>query len=329
MATMMEERIEEVFETGPQAEVSVENVRGPITVEGWDEPRVRLDARRRGERARIVYQHEGARVEVRTEIEPRERSLWGWTGRDNQTEVSYYLQVPRASQVRIRNVSGPIRVSGIQGTVEAKSVDGQIQLAEVTGDVRAEATNGALELTALSGRAQAFTTNGSIVLRDSRLEMVTAETINGSIRLDPLSAGSDVRTRTVNGELVLHVPDGVQANVEASGVMLHTHIGVDHQSQSTGRSSWRGSVGHGQTGAQVSYSTVNGRLTVTGPSGQTPAASPAPAPTAWTAAEPSPAPTPAPTPTPAAPQDTMSILAAVDRGELTVEQALALMKGKA
>ena len=323
MATMMEERIEEVFETGPQADVSVENVRGSITVEGWDEPRVRLEARRRGERARIVYQHEGNRVEVRTEIEPRERSLWGWTGRDNQTEVSYHLQVPAASQVRIRNVSGPIHVSGIQGTVEAKSVDGQIQLANVAGDVRAEATNGALELTTISGRAQAFTTNGSIVLRDSQLEMVTAETINGSIRLDPLSAGSDVRTRTVNGELFLHVPDGVQANLEASGVMLHTHIGIDHQSQSTGRTAWRGSVGHGQSGAQVSYSTVNGRLTVSGAGGQTPTDSPAPM--AWTAAEAPPTPTPAP----AAPQDTMSILAAVDRGEITVERALALMKGQA
>ena len=40
---MMEERIEQEFETGPQAEVRVENVNGSVTVEGWDEAHIRAE----------------------------------------------------------------------------------------------------------------------------------------------------------------------------------------------------------------------------------------------------------------------------------------------
>ncbi|MCW5850890.1 MAG: DUF4097 family beta strand repeat protein [Anaerolineae bacterium] len=332
---MMEERIEQSFETGPQAEVSVENVNGPVTVEGWDEARVYLDARRRGERARVVFHHEGARVEVRTEIEPRDGGLMSWWGRGETAEVEYTLRVPRDTRLRLRNVHGPLRAANFRGALEAKSVDGAVQVFQVLGELRAEATNGSVELTGVQGQAQAYTTNGSITLRDGQLDSVIAETVNGSIHVDPLSAGCAVRARTVNGELNLNVPNGVAAELEASGVMLRTSMNISHQSYTSGRTAWRGRVGSGEPNAQVSFSTVNGHVRVNGRQGTAPAltAGETAAPTplsaeggeggtaAWGAAT--------PTAAPAAsdqPRDVMGILQAIERGDVSVEQGLDMMK---
>lgn len=334
---MMEERIEQSFETGPQAEVTVENVNGPVTVEGWDEARVYLDARRRGERARVVFHHEGTRVEIRTEIEPREGGFMSWWGRGETAEVEYTLRVPRDTRLHLRNVHGPLRAANFRGALEAKSVDGPVQVFQVLGELRAEATNGSVELTGVQGQAQAYTTNGSITLRDSQVDSIVAETVNGSIHLDPLSAGCAVRARTVNGELSLTVPDGVAAELEASGVMLRTTMGIAHQSYTSGRTAWRGRVGSGEPNAQVSFSTVNGHVRVTGAQSgvPTPAESQAPA-TATLASERREAPMPvaeqaastptAPTAAPDQPRDVMSILQAIERGDVSVEQGLEMMK---
>ncbi len=333
-ANMMEERIEQEFETGPQAEVTVENVNGPITVEGWDEARVHLDARRRGERARVIFHHEGPRVEVRTEIEPRDRGLTGWWGREEPAEVEYTLRVPRDTRLKLRNVHGPLRAAAFRGTLEAKSVDGPVQVFQVLGEVRAEATNGSVELTEVQGQAQAFTTNGSITLRQAQVNSVVAETVNGSIRIEPLTVGCAVRARTVNGELTLSVPDGVAADLEANGVMLRTSMDISHQSTTASRTTWRGRVGSGEPSARVSFSTVNGHVRVTGPQGEVPAAvGQAPA-LATVAAEwregSAPASEQAPMPTAVAaadrPRDVMGILQAIERGDVSVEQGLEMMK---
>ena len=333
---MMEERIEQEFDTGPQAEVSVENVNGPVTVEGWDEARVHLEARRRGERARVVFTHEGARVEVRTEIEPRDRGLMGWWGREEPAEVEYTLRVPRDTRLTLRNVHGPLRAASFRGALEAKSVDGPVQVFQVLGETRAEATNGSVELTQVQGQAQAFTTNGSVTLRDCQVNSVVAETVNGSIRIEPLSAGCAVRARTVNGELTLNVPDGVAAELEANGVMLRTTMGIAHQSYTSGRTAWRGRVGSGKPSAQVSFSTVNGHVRVNGSpeaapalgSGETVAATLATAGGSEDRSAPVSEPAAAPAAAAAAPQprDVMSILQAIERGDVSVEQGLDMMK---
>ncbi len=344
---MMEERIEETFETGPQAEVSVENVRGAVTVTAWDEARVHVVARRRGERARVIVTGDGPRVTARTEIEPRDKGIAAWFSREEPAEVEYDVRVPRGSQVWLKTVSGSIRVSGVQNTVEATSVDGSVMGADLRGVVRAQATNGTVELTNVTGQAQAYTTNGTVALRGGHLDDITAETVNGAIIVDPLNAGSEVRARTVNGELRLSVPPAVAVDLDASGVMLRAQIDGPSQPYETSRTAWRGTIGQGQPNARVSYRTVNGRVQVNGRGavgqGAGQAAGEMPQPTPPTFPTPPTPPTPpappsaeagapasptvaASAPAAEAPRDVMSILAAIERGELKVEDALELMK---
>ncbi len=322
---MSEEWIEQVFETGPQAEVSIENVHGEITVEAWDEPRVHVTARRQGERARVVMWGEGNRVEARTEIEPRQDGGWGWFNREQPPRVDYVVRAPRETHTRLRTVSGPVRVTGVRGQLDVSSVDGAVELRDVEGDIYAQATNGAVFGANLAGAVQAQATNGSITVEAERLASVRAETVNGTIAIEGLNVGCQIEARTVNGTLALSLPDGVQAAVDASGLSLGVSLAVAHGAESQGRAAWRGTVGQGQPGASVTYRTINGRLQVTrtGAEAQPPVAAQTPLPVAEASAMAG-----TQTAAPVAPQSVKDILNAIERGEMSVDQALGLM-GKA
>lgn len=327
---MMDERIERVFDTGAEAQVNVENVHGAVVVEAWDQPQVHIVAVRRGEEAQVIIEGEGAWVNARTETD-RETGFFGWGGKETQAEVEYMLRVPRATRLTAKTVKGPVQVSGLRGTVEVSSVHGPVVVTDCEGAVRAQATNGHVELSQVAGQVEVYTANGGIAVRGGQAQSLTAETVNGVISVGPLASGSDIRARTVNGELALTLASGVAAELEATGVMLRTHFETPNQPATTGRGGWRGVVGDGQPSAHVTYSTVNGTLVVRGDGVATTTATVASA--AWQPAAPPPPPPPPPTappPPPAAaarPKTNMEILAAVDRGEISVEEAVKLMSG--
>ncbi|MFN8481642.1 MAG: hypothetical protein U0768_01125 [Anaerolineae bacterium] len=321
---MSEERVEQVFETGPQAEVSIENVHGEINFEAWDEPRVRVEAVWQSDQVRVVMWDEGNRVEARTETERREDGGWAWFGREKPPIVNYVVRAPRDTHARLRNVSGPVRVAGLRGQVEVSSVNGSVELRDVEGEVYAQATNGAVFGSNLAGALHGQTTNGSITLQGGQLASVQAETVNGRIAVVGLMAGGQVDARTVNGTLELSLADGVQADVNASGLALGVSISGPQAVQAKGRGHWRGTVGQGQPGASVVYSTVNGRLQVSGPETAAAAqgeAEQTPLPVAEAAVV-------GPLAAPAAPKSVMDLLNAIERGEMSVDQAINLM-GKA
>ncbi len=324
---MTDERIEQVFATGLEAQVSIESVHGAVTVESWDQPQVHVVAIRRGENARVILEGEGQWVSARTEID-RETGIFGRGNKEAIAEVEYALRVPRATRLTARAVQGPLRISGLRGAIEVSSVHGPVAVSDCEGAVRAEATNGHVELTQVAGQVEVYTANGGIAFRGGHPQSVTAETVNGLISVEPLASGTDVRARTVNGELALTLAAGVAAELEASGVMLRTHFETPHQPTASGRGGWRGVVGDGTPSAHVAYSTVNGTLVVRGDGVAAPPATVAQA--AW---QPSPPPPPPPAPPPppppqvARPRTNMEILEAVDRGEISVEEAVKLMSG--
>ena len=287
---MTDERIEQVFATGAEAQVNVENVHGAVVVEGWDQPQVHVVAVARGENARVILEGEGQWVSARTEID-REMGLFG-RGKEATDKVEYTLRVPRATRLTAKTVNGPVKVSGLRGAVEVSSVHGPVVVTDCEGAMRAEATNGHVELNRVAGQVEVYTANGGIAVRGSQAQRVTAETVNGLISVEPLVGGADVRARTVNGELALTLASGVAVELEASGVTLRTHFETANRPANSGRGGWRGVVGDGEPSAHVAYSTVNGTLVVRGdgaPAAQTPAIPPA-----WQPAAPPPPPPPPP-----------------------------------
>ena len=186
--------------------MTVENVQGEISVEGWDRAEVEITAAKissgRGDHLDDVR--------VLTELGPgslKFRTVYP-AHPDEPVRVNYRLHVPR--QVRLpslRTLEGNITVRHVEGSVDARTLSGDIVQTDVTGRVVARALTGSIlvSLRALpSGTAPLLldTVNGNIVLllpprSNADLELSTvAGTIEGNYAFQISSVPGDSIRRT-------------------------------------------------------------------------------------------------------------------------------------
>lgn len=128
--------------------------------------------------------------------------------RDNDVQVSFKVRVPAGVRLIARTVNGGIEAEGLQGPVEAVTVNGGVRLST-------------------SGYARAETVNGSIVASLGSAAWpgpLSFTTVNGEIRLTlPAGLDAEVRAETVNGSIESDFP--VTVHGRFSKRYLHGTIG--------------------------------------------------------------------------------------------------------
>ena len=144
---------------------------------------------------------------------------------NNDVQVTFYVQLPEGVPFAGRTVNGGI---------EAVDLESDVELVTVNGDVEVSTT----------GFASAETVNGSI---DAEI---------GSIHPE-----QGVEFSTVNGSIELDVPDGIDADLDASwlngGFESDLPVGIRGR---VSRRSARGALGDG--GAELQLETVNGSIRI-------------------------------------------------------------------
>ncbi|MFP5248082.1 MAG: DUF4097 family beta strand repeat-containing protein [Thermoanaerobaculia bacterium] len=223
-AAELTETIDKTFDVKPGAKVVLTNVNGRITVNAWDQPRVRIVAEKRVEGDRNEVKQ--ALRELRVDMQPREggvvittrhpknsegfSSFLDWLAGDHiEAQVRYDVYVPRTMNMDVSNTNGTIHVIGVAGRHELETTNGKIKAERCAGSMTASTTNGGIDAELVSvtkGQGLRFeTTNGKIevaVPADLAAE-VDASTTNGSIESDlpvlTTRAGSNSLRGTING----------------------------------------------------------------------------------------------------------------------------------
>ena len=230
-----------VDQTHPLAaygEVLVENVNGPITIETWDKPEVRLvavkSARTDADLKALDVRVEAAekRLNVKTVYLEKDGS---WIKKFTNTgEVRYTRPLPPpparppgASLRHVETLNGTIALANVHGRVTARAVNGSIEARGLRHEVDLSAVNGSIsaEFDAISDKQdiELSVDNGGIELRipADAGAVVTASTVSGSIENDfGLASGSEkwvgrelegtigngaarIRLKTINGSIAL------------------------------------------------------------------------------------------------------------------------------
>jgi hypothetical protein len=342
----MDEQIEKTFAMPEGCDLVVENVRGEITVEGWDQPSTQVVAIRRKGKADIEITQDGRKVIARTKHE-RNGLFWlDWLTKGGAPVVDYTVHVPYASDLKLKNVNGTVSAAQVQGTVRIKNVDGTAVLNAIKGRVEAETVNGSLQVTALEGTANLKTVNGQMKV-SGNLSGLGADTVNGDIKaVATLAVEGDYVFHTVNGSCRLCVQPELRAHVSAHGVNMSVDCKVPSQAVERKFGSWEGTIGAGDGPlAQIRFSTVNGRLRIDQAEGA--AETPSVPFVAKAEAQPRPADAP-PAPEPPEPETTpvevkvaelspadppvgrsqAEVLQMVERGEISVDEAIKLLGQK-
>jgi len=126
------------LDAAPAGTLHLENPRGAVNIEGWDQPRVEItviksttgvfrasDPGRRDaathllEHARIKADRNGDEILISTQVPRRDRGA---------LKVLYYVKAPRDSKIVIDRGNGGVYIIGMAGDIQANMRQGQITL---------------------------------------------------------------------------------------------------------------------------------------------------------------------------------------------------------
>jgi hypothetical protein len=142
---------------------------------------------------------------------------------NNDTQVHFEVRVPAGVNLTASTVNGEIKAESLQGDVNAHTVNGSVRVST-------------------TGSAEATTVNGSVTAAMGRLDSrdgATFKTVNGDVTVNlPPGVDASVRADTLNGNVRSEFPITVQGSVSPRRL--------------------RGTIGNG--GRELRLSTVNGSI---------------------------------------------------------------------
>ena len=189
----------------PGGTFELQNVNGPVQVEGWDRNEVEIQAIKTAKETQADLD----RVSIEVDAKPTQVSVVTRYPQNEGVEVAveYTVHVPHSAHLEhIGTVNGALKIAGVESIADLRTVNGNIEVYEGAGNVHAHTTNGNVHLELLRFQDEkgmaAETTNGSVLLAvppdmQANLE---ARSMNGSFYSElPLSLESSLRPREMRG----------------------------------------------------------------------------------------------------------------------------------
>lgn len=209
----------------PGGSFELQNVNGPVEVQGWDKNEIEIHA------VKTAKENEAdiERVSIEIAAKPEEVSVVTRYPQNEGVEVAvaYVVHVPHSARIEhLGTVNGTLRVAGVDSVEDLHTVNGNIEVYEGGGSVHAHTTNGNVHL--------------------ELLRLVDAKGMSAE---------------TTNGSLLLALPSGTQANLEARSMngSFYSELPVSFESALRQRET-RGKLGKG--GAPIRLNTINGGIRI-------------------------------------------------------------------
>ncbi len=179
---MSQETIEREFAVVAPATLELANIRGSVDVQPGDDSVVTITAVKHlntgdPDRTEIdIGQEENGSVTVKTLFE---RGGWLFSDLRRACKVDYIVRVPRACDLKVRDVSSRASVQGLEGEFDIKTVSGQMSLSDLSGKVKATSVSGKVIGERLSGPVAFESVSGKVFLTESHMPTVTGSSVSG------------------------------------------------------------------------------------------------------------------------------------------------------
>jgi hypothetical protein len=298
----MSESMEKTFYVSTPAHLAVSNVSGSVKIATGVDGVIRVTAIKRpntGDEKRTeieLTQEADGTVKAATHFPD---GGWAWMFGSLPCDVDYVIKAPRQCSMRVNGVSSSALVDGFEGEINLNTVSGEITLRTLKGSIRIHAVSGDTDGESLSGTLEADTVSGDVLLKESSLGSIKGKSVSGDMRITSPLAEGPYDFKSVSGDVRMIMPPETRCTGE-----LHSLSGdLVSAFPTSGFSSNHGS----QTilvqggGVKVSLNSVSGDLSLDC-DGEIP---PAPEQVETISNE-----------------DRRAVLESVERGDLTVEQAL-------
>ena len=190
------ERFEQTYPLTANGRVSLSNVNGSITIEGWDKSEVKLEYVKTAEMkerladVQVKIDAQSNSLSIEADYNSRQNRGNGNSGnRNNGVSVEFHLMVPRNAVLN-----------------EIETVNGSVNLSNTTNLAKVSTVNGEVKASNLRGTAELSTVNGTVTADFEQLDntsRISLETVNGRAFLTlPSDTNATVRAETTNGQIM-------------------------------------------------------------------------------------------------------------------------------
>jgi DUF4097 and DUF4098 domain-containing protein YvlB len=269
MTTDSQNTVRQQFDMGPNSELSVSNVSGSVSVHAEEGMTITVRAQKRGSsRSRditdIDIRRDGNKVSVQTKT-----GQVGLMSFGRSSAIDYDISVPNDCSVRLNAVSSDVKIEGIRAEVGVQTVSGDLKLEDLAGELTATTVSGDIEGRSITGTLVVRTTSGDCELRRTRLRRFSINTVSGDFTVEtPLISGEQCYAKTVSGDLSLIVPADTKATVHLKSISGSVGCELPAEIVKSGRRHWQGRINGG--GAQLEMSSISGDLNIKRGAGSVP-----------------------------------------------------------
>ncbi len=209
------------------ARIDVSNIKGSVTVSGWDKSEVAISGTL-GDGAKALA-IEGGADHLTIKVQPPDKQGWFSWGADTRMGDSVLdIKVPRSAEMKIEVVSADVNLSGVAGrSLAINSVSGKLRLDSDAKEVELDSVSGNIDLTGAADHAHLETVSGNIRARG----------LNGQIKFDTVSGDIDaesggyreINAGTVSGDISLHGKpiDSARVDVQTMSGDVHLYLPAD------------------------------------------------------------------------------------------------------
>lgn len=274
-----EKALSESWNVAADARIDVENVRGTVTVTGWDKPQVELRGTL-GAGSKLVVSGDSGHLGLK--VDGGDNHWFGKHGAQSDSELT--LHVPRAAQLEVQVVSADanvadmagksIAVHGVSGTLGVRSAAAEVDIENVSGDVsfaapqanpngraHLQTVSGSINAKNLGGRIKLETVSGDIGLDEAPVQELETGTVSGDVRLHVTPAAhARLHLESMSGDVRLYVPENLSAHVDASTFSgdIHSDFGKVQTKDHGPGSNLDTKIGNGD--AQIDMQSFSGSL---------------------------------------------------------------------
>jgi hypothetical protein len=322
-AFMAEETLEKTFQVGTPAHLIISNIRGSVNIQAGDSGVVEVKALKHGNSMsadniiEMTQDSDGTvRVETRTP-----GTFFGLLS--HPPKVDYSVRVPQGIHLEASCVSSSLQVTGLAGEFRLKTISGDMDLAELSGPLKLNTVSGDINGAHLAGVLELQTVSGRVKLLGSEFPTADGSTVSGDLILQTPVSNGPYSFSSVSGSVRMLVPADTRCSAELNSVSGSIRSSLPSTSSTIGHGLKLIQVSGG--GASVRLKSVSGSLNIEVEG----------IPTTNVEASATPASAPEPKPTPPSTADTPSalstaeILERIERGEMSVDEAIKLMKDQA
>jgi len=215
--------------------LSLENVNGDVTIEGWKKNEVSISAVKNGKSKDLD------RIKIVVEVDKYEGKDWIHIETEYVESRDGFLSFLKSAG----SIDYTIKAPSDAILEDIELVNGNLKVAGITGYLSLGTVNGSITATGMAGNAWVETVNGNL-----------------DLSFDKMSDGQTVDLESVNGAIMLRIPAKTNAQVDAETLNgnISSEFGLTvERGEWVGRS-MEGLVGSG--GARITIETVNGSIDI-------------------------------------------------------------------